>query len=46
MEGDHSAMFNINTGLSNLISGGMHFLGQLGRRKNSGASRPSSPPPR
>ena len=46
IDGEHSAMFNLNMGLSNLITGGIHFLGQLGRRKNSGTSTSSSPPPR
>ena len=45
-DGDHSAMYNFNVGLSNLISGGIHFFGNLGRRKSSNTSRSSSPPPR
>ena len=45
-DGDHSAMYNFNVGLSNFISGGIHFLGNLGRRKSNNTSRSSSPPPR
>ena len=48
-DGEHGSLFNLNLsmGISNLISGGMHFLGEkLGRRKTSSVSASSSPPPR
>ena len=48
-DGEHGSLFNLNLsmGISNLISGGMHFLGEkLGRRKTTSVSASSSPPPR
>ena len=45
LDEDNSAMHNLNVGISNLISGGINFFGQL-RRKNSASLSASSPPPR